>query len=59
MKKILVLLAVLTLFASMVMASETRIEGLGLNSYFWGQDAWMISDASNVKIFPATVVKYP
>ncbi|MEI7542669.1 MAG: hypothetical protein WCJ94_05405 [bacterium] len=66
MKKILVVLAVLSLFASMAMASETRIEGLGLNSDFvdgpgiyFGPNSWMISDASNVNLFPATILKYP
>jgi len=60
MKKILVVLAVLTLFASMVMASETRLDGLGLNSdSFYSPDAWMVSDAANVQLFPATIVKYP
>ncbi|MEI7542025.1 MAG: hypothetical protein WCJ94_02090 [bacterium] len=60
MKKILVVLAVLTLFASMAMASQTRIEGLGLNRNTWdGSDAWMVSDAANVELFPATIVKYP
>ena len=60
MKKLFVILAVLTLFASMAMASETRIEGIGLNSdSFYSPDAWMVSDAANVQLFPATIVKYP
>ena len=65
MKKILIVLAVFTLFASMAMASQTRLNGLGLNSnssYYsinYGPDAWMVSDAANVELFPATIVKYP
>ena len=60
MKKILVVLAVLALFASMAMASETRLDGLGLNSdSFYAPNAWMVSDAANVQLFPATIVKYP
>ena len=58
MKKFLVVLAVVMLFTSMAVASSTRLESLGLNSDLFGQDAWMVSDASNVKIFPATLVKY-
>ena len=60
MKKMLFILTVFTLFASMVMASETRLDGLGLNSdSFYSPDAWMVSDAANVQLFPATIVKYP
>ncbi len=60
MKKILVVLAVLALFASVAMASQTRLSGLGLNSdAFYAPDAWMVSDAANVELFPATIVKYP
>ena len=59
MKKILVVLAVLALFASVAMASQTRLNGLGLNDNTWyGADAWMVSDAANVELFPATIVKY-
>ncbi len=58
MKKLLVVLAVLSLFASFAVASSTRLDGLGLNSNLFGQDAWMATDASNVKIFPATILNY-
>ncbi len=60
MKKLLVVLAVLALFASVAIASETRLDGIGLNSdSFYAPDAWMVSDSANVNIFPATIVKYP
>ena len=65
MKKLLVVLAVLTLFASFTVASSTRLDGLGLNSgassysVNYNPDAWMVSDAANVELFPATIVKYP
>ena len=59
MKKLLVVLAVLSLFASMSMASQTRLNGLGLDfNTYDGLDAWMVSDSANVNIFPATIVKY-
>ena len=59
MKKLLVVLAVLSLFASFAVASSTRLDGLGLNSNIWSQDAWMATDAYNVKFFPATTLNYP
>ncbi len=59
MKKFLVVLAVLALFASVAIASETRLNGLGLSSDSYSPDAWMVSDAANVNLFPATIVKYP
>ncbi|MEI7542670.1 MAG: hypothetical protein WCJ94_05410, partial [bacterium] len=65
MKKVLVVFAALVLFASMTMAymsgsSGVRLEGLGLNSEpFYAPDSWMVSDAANVNIFPATILQYP
>ncbi|MEI7640501.1 MAG: hypothetical protein WCJ46_03205 [bacterium] len=59
MKKLFVILAVLTLFASMAMASETRLEGIGLNGGWWAPTSWMVSDANNVNLFPTTILKYP
>ncbi|MEI7542024.1 MAG: hypothetical protein WCJ94_02085 [bacterium] len=42
------------------MASETRLNGLGLNiNSVYAPDSWMISDAANVNLFPATILKYP
>ena len=59
MKKLFVILAVLTLFASMAMASETRLECIGLNGGWWAPTSWMVSDANNVNLFPTTILKYP
>ena len=59
MKKLLVVLAVLTLFATLAMASETRLEGLGLNGGWWAPTSWMVTDANNVNLFPSTILKYP
>ncbi|MEI7640497.1 MAG: hypothetical protein WCJ46_03185 [bacterium] len=59
MKKLLVVLAVLALFASVAIASDTRLKGLGLSNDNWTPDAWMVSDSANVQLFPATIVNYP